>query len=239
MIPKTIHYVWIGGKKKPKDVEWCIQTWKKKLPGYNIVEWNESNINFNENSFLKEAYNQKKWAFVSDYVRMSAIYKYGGVYFDTDVVAVHNLDTLLTNEAFVGFETPQLPFSAVFGAVPHHKFVKANLDFYDSVNTDNVDFNDESLINTNIASSILIHQFACVPNNHEQILESGLHVYPDRILCKASGQSYTIHVMTGSWKGERRGRFEDFKRNIRLHLTTRSLAAIYDELKKLSKVLAK
>ena len=80
MIPKKIHYVWVGGNPKSKDIERCIKTWKKHLPDYEIIEWNENNFDINSNQYVKKAYEHKKWAFVSDYIRMYAIYNYGGIY---------------------------------------------------------------------------------------------------------------------------------------------------------------
>ena len=129
-IPKKIHYVWLGGQEKPRAIKRCMKTWRR-LEGYEFIEWNESNIDLDSHPFLKEAIAKKKWAFASDYIRAWAIYNYGGVYFDTDIIVVKSIDSLLKNRAFVGFETPDYPFTAVFGAEKKHPFVKDLLDFYD------------------------------------------------------------------------------------------------------------
>ena len=84
-IPKTIHYCWFGRGEKPEIVKKCIDTWKDKLSDYKIIEWNEDNFDINQNDYVKEAYKAKKFAFVSDYVRVYALYNYGGIYLDTDV----------------------------------------------------------------------------------------------------------------------------------------------------------
>ena len=84
-IPKIIHYCWFGKGKKSELIEKCIASWKKYLPDYKIIEWNESNFDINSNIYCKEAYENKKYAFVSDYVRLYAVYNYGGIYFDTDL----------------------------------------------------------------------------------------------------------------------------------------------------------
>lgn len=76
-IPKKIHYVWVGGKEKPKDIKRCMKTWKKHLDGYEIIEWNEDNFDINSHPFVKAAYEAKKWAFVSDYIRAYALYNEG------------------------------------------------------------------------------------------------------------------------------------------------------------------
>ena len=89
---KKIHYCWFGGKELPSKVKKCIATWKKMLPDYEIKEWNEENFDINTNTFVKEAYENKKWAFVSDYVRIYALYNEGGIYLDTDVKILKDLD---------------------------------------------------------------------------------------------------------------------------------------------------
>ena len=84
-IPKTIHYCWFGKGEKPKIVKKCIESWKSNLNNYEIIEWNEENFDINSNVFIRQAYDNGKYAFVSDYVRVYALYNYGGIYLDTDV----------------------------------------------------------------------------------------------------------------------------------------------------------
>ena len=103
-IPKTIHYCWFGRGEKPEIVKKCIDTWKDKLSDYEIIEWNEDNFDINQNDYVKEAYKAKKFAFVSDYVRVYALYNYGGIYLDTDVEVFKSFDDVLDNESFWGFE---------------------------------------------------------------------------------------------------------------------------------------
>ena len=145
-IPKTIHYVWLGGKEKPKEIQRCMKTWKR-LSGYEFKEWNEKNIDIDSHPFLKKAIEQKQWAFASDYIRAWAIYNYGGVYFDTDVIVIRTIDDLLNNRAFVGYETPEFPFTAVFGAEKHHPFVKDLLDYYDGRKI-KYEFSDNNILAT-------------------------------------------------------------------------------------------
>ena len=92
---KYIHYCWFGDKPLPKLAKKCIESWKKYLPDYELKEWNESNSNVEECPFIKEAYENKKWAFVADYVRTKAMYEYGGIYFDTDMEIIKPIDELL------------------------------------------------------------------------------------------------------------------------------------------------
>lgn len=103
MIPKKIHYCWFGNNKKSKLIIKCIESWKKYCPDYEIIEWNENNFNINCCEYVKDAYNQKKWAYVSDYARFYVLNKYGGVYLDTDVQLLKPIDKLLLNGKFAGF----------------------------------------------------------------------------------------------------------------------------------------
>lgn len=99
---KTLHYCWFGGNPFPEVVKKCMESWKKYCPDYRIVEWNESNFNIHCCKYVEEAYNEKKWAFVSDYCRFFVLYSYGGIYLDTDVELIKTIDDLPEN--FVGFE---------------------------------------------------------------------------------------------------------------------------------------
>lgn len=105
MIPKKIHYCWFGRGEKPKLAKKCIASWKKYCPDYEIIEWNEDNFDVNLNAYTKWCYENKKYAFLSDYVRLLVVCQNGGVYFDTDVEVIRNIDFLLDDQAFFGFET--------------------------------------------------------------------------------------------------------------------------------------
>ena len=104
MIPKIIHYCWFGKNPKPSDVLEYIETWRKFLPDYEIKEWNESNFDIHCNRFVYEAYHIKKFAFVSDFCRLLALYNDGGIYLDTDVEMKKPFDKFLKHKAFVGYE---------------------------------------------------------------------------------------------------------------------------------------
>lgn len=104
MIPKIIHYCWFGGKPLPQSAQRCIASWRKFLPDYEIKEWNESNFDVNIIPYTAEAYRAKKYAFVSDYARFYILYKYGGLYFDTDVEVIRNMDDIIARGSFMGCE---------------------------------------------------------------------------------------------------------------------------------------
>lgn len=196
MIPKIIHYVWVGNNPKPKDIKKCMKTWKKHLKDYKIIEWNELNFDISSHPFVKKAYEAKKWAYVSDYIRMYAIYNYGGIYLDTDVLVLENFDKFLNNKVFVGFERENYPFTAVFGAEKKNKFIKKLLDYYDNLDAYNFDFENNNTISV---SNILINEYGCSKENKEQLLKDGIKVYKDDILCNPSKNSTTVHIFTGTW----------------------------------------
>lgn len=132
MIPKKIHYCWFGGNPKPKLAQKCIASWKRFCPGWEIIEWNESNFDVSQNGYTKMCIEQKKYAFLSDYVRLAVVAEHGGVYFDTDVELLRPIDRLLENEAFFGFETPEFVASGLgFGSVAHGAAIEAMLREYD------------------------------------------------------------------------------------------------------------
>ena len=113
MIPKVINYCWFGGNPLPKSAQMCIASWRKHLPDYEIKEWNESNFDVNIIPYTAEAYKAKKYAFVSDYARFWILYKYGGLYFDTDVEVIKNMDDIIAKGPFMGCEN-----EAKAGAMP-------------------------------------------------------------------------------------------------------------------------
>ena len=116
MIPKTIHYCWFGRGEKPKLVQKCIASWKKHLPDYELVEWNEDNFDVTQNDFVRQAYAHRNFAFVSDYARAKALYAQGGIYFDTDVEVLQSFDAFLHHTFFAGFEEKNFVGTCVMGA---------------------------------------------------------------------------------------------------------------------------
>lgn len=131
MIPKKIHYCWFGREEKPKLAQKCIASWKKYMPEYEIVEWNEDNFDVNFNEYTRMCYEQKKYAFLTDYLRLLIIEEYGGIYFDTDVETVKSFDDLLTCSAFFGFENNQYANTGQgFGAEAHNPIVKQMITEY-------------------------------------------------------------------------------------------------------------
>ncbi len=134
MIPKVIHYCWFGQGKKPRLARKCIDSWNKHCNGFEIIEWNESNFNVDFNEYTRFCYDNKRWAFLSDYARLMVIKENGGIYFDTDVEVIKSFDELLDAEAFFGFENDSnIATGLGFGAIPDHFSINLMLEQYDII----------------------------------------------------------------------------------------------------------
>lgn len=130
MIPKLIHYCWFGKKTKPKSVLDKIDTWKKYMPDYKIIEWNEENFPVNYNNYTLQAYKKKKYAFVSDVARIYALEKYGGVYLDTDIEVLKNFSCYLTNSVILAYESSTTIMTGFLAGEANHIIWKELLKSY-------------------------------------------------------------------------------------------------------------
>lgn len=207
MIPKTIHYCWFGGNPLPENIQRFIETWKKYCPGYQIKEWNESNFDIHSLPYVEEAYTNKKWAFVSDVARLNALVSEGGIYMDTDVEVLRNLDNLLTDNAFLGFEGSQYIATNMMGCEANHPFFKHFLDSYSSRRFVKEDGSLDQTTNVEEITKLLQTKYNLQMNGEEQMV-SDIHIYPtDRFspydyitgrLTKTPN-TYTIHWFDKSW----------------------------------------
>lgn len=230
MIPKIIHYVWVGRNPKSKLIQECIATWKKKLPNYQIIEWNEDNFDIHENSYIEQAYTAKKWAFVSDYIRAKAIYTQGGIYLDTDVRVLDRLDPLLNDKAFIGFENNEYLSAAIFGAEKGHPLMKDILDYYDQKNFTFDSNNQLDGVNSLSVTEIVTKNYGLKLGNFDQNLNQGLHVYNDGVLCNPSSSSKTIHLFTGTWMNGRHSLKQKIVTTLKRHISNPTEAKIYQKL---------
>jgi len=141
MIPKKINYIWIGGNPKSNFTSICLHSWKEHLQGYEIIEWNESNLNIEElcskNKFLEECRKRKLWAFMADYLRLYILYNYGGIYMDVDVQVLKSFDDVLDNRVFIGYEhfsqnsdKEVTEGTGIIGSEPKNSIIKECLDYY-------------------------------------------------------------------------------------------------------------
>ncbi|MFG6340115.1 MAG: hypothetical protein K1W31_17410 [Lachnospiraceae bacterium] len=134
MIPKVIHYCWFSGKEMPAGFKKCMESWEKLCPGYEIRRWDESNYDVGKNPYMKEAYERQKWGFVPDYARLDILYHHGGIYIDTDVELVRNLDELLYQPAFCGVEKwGNVNMGGCSGAVAGHPMIKKMLEARENI----------------------------------------------------------------------------------------------------------
>lgn len=193
MIPKKIHYCWFGNNPKPKIVETCIASWEKYLPDYEIIEWNESNFDVNQNDFVKTAYQNKKWAFVSDFARAKALYENGGFYLDTDMEVKNTLNDFLHHRAVCGFEIKGIPYSAFWGIEKGHILAQKIMNYYLTNQ-----YAEEP--NTAIFSRLLVDEFGADAQKDEyQNLKEGIALYPSTYFSLDLPINYVTHHFSGSW----------------------------------------
>ena len=207
-IPKKIHYCWFGKGEKPGIVKKCIESWKKILKDYEIIEWNEESFDINSNTFVKEAYESGKYAFVSDYVRVYALYNYGGIYLDTDVEIYKEFsEEMLNNDSFWGFEEKNFIATSTIGAQKGNKLIKRFLDSYDGKCFYKLNGEIDTLTNVAIVSN-MVKELGIRLDGSYQRIEQVATFYPqeyfspyDYINCysKATENTYAMHHYYKSW----------------------------------------
>jgi len=210
MIPKIIHYCWFGGNPLPPLAKKCIESWEKHCSDWEIIEWNETNFDVNYNTYVRQAYEAKKWAFVSDVARLWALVNHGGVYMDTDCELLKPIDEFLKHEAVSGFEpTFKIP-TAMMGCREGFPLFKEILLDYDkrAFLLPNGDFDTITNVVT-MTKILLIH--GLVLNNRPQTVK-GFTLYPSEYFCPknyntgkldVSENTYIIHHYSESWADER------------------------------------
>lgn len=202
---KKIHYCWFGKGKKTKMFKICYNSWKKYFPDYEIIEWNENNFDINCNKYVEEAYELKKYAFVSDYARLKAIYEHGGIYFDTDVEVIRPIDKKIIENGFFAEEAEgKLSTGLGFSTNKNEKILKQMLDDYENihfVNDGKIDMTPCTIRNTNslISRGYELGAFKKI---------NGITIYPISFFggwdlkndcIDVSENTYTIHHYNGSW----------------------------------------
>lgn len=208
MIPKTIHYCWFGRNPKPKLANKCIQSWRKHCPDYEIIEWNEDNFDISSAPlYVRQAYEAKKWAFVSDYVRLYAMVNFGGIYMDTDVEVLKSLDSFLLHEAFSGFEDEVSIPTGIMACEKGFPLFAEFLKYYDAACFVNKDGSINTTTNVRIITNICMNH-GLKRTDEFQIIE-GFALYPHDYFCPISYTSgkmektkrtATIHWFAGSWQ---------------------------------------
>lgn len=232
-IPKIIHYCWFGGGALPESAVRCIESWKRHCPDYEIREWNEKNSDLESCAYVREAYAAKKWAFVSDVIRLQALSEHGGIYMDTDVELLRPLDGFLQHDAFTGFETPDTVMTGLLACRPGHELFRAFLATYDGAaflrpdGTPDVTPNVERL-------TALCRKHGLRTDNTRQTVQ-GLTVYPreyfspgeyDSPRCQVTEHTCAIHHFEGSWLSEEERLVLQLKRSYSGRMPKKAAAAL-------------
>lgn len=206
MIPKTIHYCWFGGKAKPAYVKKCMESWHQYCPDYTFKEWNEDNYDISQVPFVKEAYQSQKWAFVSDYVRLDVIEKYGGIYLDTDVLLVRSPDEVLNQACFVAVDEGGINTGIGFGAISHHWMIQNMLAEYQ--NKHFINNGEMDITPCNLVCTPLFVDLGYDPKNPATQYLEDITIYAKDYFDPLDGAtsemyqtSHTIgiHLKSGSW----------------------------------------
>lgn len=207
MIPKTIHYCWFGRGEMPKLAKKCIKSWKKYCPDYEIKEWNEDNFDLDTYPYVREAYDNRKFAFVTDVVRLYALYHEGGIYMDTDVEVIKPLDSFLKHTAFSGFEDETQVPTGIMASEKGGIWAKENLEYYKGRHLVNEDGSLDLTTNVITITNYMI-KHGLKQNNTYQDFPNLITMYPKDYFCPLSWQGHemqmtnntvTIHHFAGSW----------------------------------------
>lgn len=253
MIPKIIHFCWLSNEPIPNHLQKCIYSWNRFLPDYKVMKWDTNRFDINSVPLVQEAFNAKKWAFAADYIRAYALYNYGGIYLDSDVMLYKNLQELLKGDFVTGMEyhtnanpidvvdsegnrlgqdiyVPGVGLQAAFMAsVSKHPLVKDVLDFYEGKTLSNL------LDNKNYAPVVwgyCAEKYGFRFIDTQQKLLSNILIYPTTVISnydQFTSNSFLVHFCSGSWVEGNSIK----KRILSFIKTNRLLFIIYNWLKKL------
>lgn len=211
-IPKLIHYCWFGGRVLPPLARLCIDSWKRYLPEYSIVEWNESNFDTHCCRYVEEANQAKKWAFVSDFARFQILYNYGGIYFDVDVEVIKDIGPIIGSGSFMGTERGSGNSIAIapglgMAAIPNLGIYKEIIDGYSErsfyLSNGDIDYTTVVEYVTNI-----FQKHGYIPQDKDIDTIENITIYPPEYFCpkdfwtrkiNITNHTYTIHHYNASW----------------------------------------
>lgn len=228
MIPKILHYCWFGGQPKSAKIKKCIRSWKKYCPDFRIIEWNETNFNYEIVPYCKTAYRFKKWAFVTDYVRLKVLYDYGGIYMDTDVELIKSIDSFLEYDCFMGFQHEKYVNNGLItGAEKHHPFIKENMEIYENLNFVNEADSTNFIVCQKYTTDLLEKKGLKFPCDGTIQRINNICIFPPEYFCPFDHRTYkmnitpntvAIHHFASSWWDEKRKReYNAIKWKNRIH----------------------
>ena len=230
MIPKIIHYCWLSGDEFPPLIQKCLDTWKEKLPDYEFILWDTNRFKLDNNIWVQQAFETKKYAFAADYIRLYAIYNFGGIYLDTDIEVLKSFNNLLERPYFTGAEGLGIIEAGVFGAEKNSPWVKQCLDYYDG----KAFINADGTYNTLTLPRIMMAQISkgrtikeILPDNldvNKQTNDDGtLYMFPKDFFCaknhgtgviEKTDNTYSIHHFAMSWVSNKRTFLPNIKRKL-------------------------
>ena len=221
-IPKIIHYCWFGNGEKSELIQKCMDSWKKYAPDFEIMEWNESNCDIHTNRYVEEAYEKKKYAFVSDYFRLKALYDFGGVYMDTDTELHRMLEDYLYEKAFFAFETPVFIHAGILGAVKNFELIGELRQSYENDSLLGTEADGEPVTIPYRLTQLLKDRTNLQPNGKSQLLEGNIRIFSaNRMTVNVhDGKCICCHHYEGSWLKRNDGPAADYTYEVLRHYFT-------------------
>lgn len=244
MIPKIVHYCWFGMNPKPKLVEKCILSWKKYCSDFQFMEWTEATFDISTTpQYVQDAYKEKKWAFVSDFVRFAMLVEYGGIYLDTDVELLKPLDHFLVHAAFSGTEDGQFVSAGIMGCEKGYPLFRDFRDYYQRLSFYNQDGTQ------NITTVVVMLTEWCETKGYRPVNiyqdVQGFAIYPseyfyplsnaDRVMRKTEN-TVAIHWFAGSWVSEeskKKKKKRQFKNRIKPYIVSIVGTEMFETVKKI------
>jgi hypothetical protein len=228
-IPKIIHYCWVGPNPIPEKELECIRSWKKYLPEYELMFWNEKTFDISSNIFSKQAYEAKYYAFVSDYIRTKVLYEYGGIYLDTDVEIIDNLDEILVKgNCFLGFESRSKIGTAMMGFTAKHDVMGKFMNYYMNNDFQDAKSNVNTIANVSIFTDMLTDYGLALDGKANKIKDIDIYpreyFFPKKLSAnefRTTEQTVAIHKFSCSWLSEnemKRGNSKIWRKLIRPQL---------------------
>lgn len=226
-IPKIIHYIQFDGQMDPKKtqkIEKCIQTWKEKLKGYELVKWDQTNFDLMAHPYTNGCMQINRWDLIENYVKAYALENQGGIFLDNEMIVLENFDDLLNFHMFFGFEHNNHITNAIVGAEPNSDFFQVFLKHLDELveSREGIQLDYEGYL-----SGLLKEKYHVLFNNQEQLLEDNIKVYASKVFINPSIDSKTIWVKAENCKGEPNSFTNQMDQKKRMKIHTRQQAELY------------